>query len=502
MANVTSSCDVLSTLCLENIDGDAAGIILEVLLFGYCFIGLAIVCDDYLVVALETLCIRWGVREDVAGATFMAFGSAAPEIIINVISTIKSGRTSNNPNAAKATSLGISAIIGSGMIAFCLIPGVCGLAVTDELELKRRPLLRDVIFYTLGLALLVAFFHDGKIQLIEGCTLVGMYVVYVIVVAVSPSIRHWYRVKRDPRLKLVKRTSFVEKQKSGAIDPAPLLTSDSLASPPASAAGSADDTTPSASGQKLSAVDAQPGSSDFSQRTTAALASAQASAEEALVEVEEEADEEEDGPKGPLALALSWLAMPLNLMFKYTMPDVSPESKYAWAYGFTFALSFVYVAFFSFVIGTIAGRWSDIMNLPGAAFGLFLISIGAEVPDTIQSVTVAKRGYGSMAVSNCVGSQICNIFIGLGLPWMLYNAAIGSPVQVDTPNGHEHNTLRVAAIFQFCVVSIFSLLMLGTAVINGLDKAQLNKMKSYMLITTYILVLGGFAITIALDPNA
>jgi len=218
--------------------------------------------------------------------------------------------------------------------------------------------------------------------------------------------------------------------------------------------------------------------------------------------VEEEADEEEDGPKGPLALALSWLAMPLNLMFKYTMPDVSPESKYAWAYGFTFALSFVYVAFFSFVIGTIAGRWSDIMNLPGAAFGLFLISIGAEVPDTIQSVTVAKRGYGSMAVSNCVGSQICNIFIGLGLPWMLYNAAIGSPVQVDTPNGHEHNTLRVAAIFQFCVVSIFSLLMLGTAVINGLDKAQLNKMKSYMLITTYILVLGGFAITIALDPNA
>ena len=39
--------------------------------------------------------------------------------------------------------------------------------------------------------------------------------------------------------------------------------------------------------------------------------------------------------------------------------------------------------------------------------------------------------------------------------------------QVDTPNGHEHNTLRVAAIFQFCVVSIFSLLMLGTAVIKS-----------------------------------
>ena len=52
-------------------------------------------------------------------------------------------------------------------IAFCLIPGVCGLAVTDELELKRRPLLRDVIFYTLGLALLVAFFHDGTLCILS-----------------------------------------------------------------------------------------------------------------------------------------------------------------------------------------------------------------------------------------------------------------------------------------------------------------------------------------------
>eukprot|EP00965_Chrysotila_dentata_P077753 2565292-Pleurochrysis_carterae.AAC.1 len=35
----------------------------------------------------------------------------------------------------------------------------------------------------------------------------------------------------------------------------------------------------------------------------------------------------------------------------------------------------------------------------------YVIAIGAEIPDTIQSVTVAKRGYGSMAVSNSTGSQ-------------------------------------------------------------------------------------------------
>jgi len=29
-------------------------------------------------------------------------------------------------------------------------------------------------------------------------------------------------------------------------------------------------------------------------------------------------------------------------------------------------------------------------------FGLVIVALGAEIPDTIQSFTVAKRGYGSM----------------------------------------------------------------------------------------------------------
>ena len=38
-------------------------------------------------------------------------------------------------------------------------------------------------------------------------------------------------------------------------------------------------------------------------------------------------------------------------------------------------------------------------------------------------MTVARRGYGSMAVSNSCGSQIINILIGLGLPWLITNMA-------------------------------------------------------------------------------
>ena len=51
-----------------------------------------------------------------------------------------------------------------------------------------------------------------------------------------------------------------------------------------------------------------------------------------------------------------------------------------------------------------------------AFFGIVLVALGAEIPDTINSVTVAKRGYGSMSTSSCMGSQICNICVGLGEP--------------------------------------------------------------------------------------
>ena len=149
------------------------GLALEVFVVVYSFIGLAIVCDDYLVMSLETLCIRCNIREDIAGASFMAFGSAAPEIIVNAVSTLKSN-TGGSPQAA---SLGVGAILGSGVIAFSFIPGMCGLlSGRDELRLKRRPLARDTLTYTLCLVLLCQFFSDGIIQVYEALCLLVAYV--------------------------------------------------------------------------------------------------------------------------------------------------------------------------------------------------------------------------------------------------------------------------------------------------------------------------------------
>jgi hypothetical protein len=82
------SCD-MESLCFNMIEDQWWGVGVEILVLVYAFVGVAIVADSHLVPALETLCVRWSIPEDVAGASFMAFGSAAPEITINAISTIK-----------------------------------------------------------------------------------------------------------------------------------------------------------------------------------------------------------------------------------------------------------------------------------------------------------------------------------------------------------------------------------------------------------------------------
>merc|ERR1719461_1166298 len=149
-------------------DGDSfIGLFIQLVCLLYCFLGLAIVCDEHMVPSLDTLCHRWGIGEDVAGATFMAFGSAAPEMIINCIATIQA-QTSD----PATTSLGVSAIIGSGMIAFSLIPAACGLSASKPLALKRRPLFRDEFFYIISLVQLMFIMKEGSCSVFHATMLV------------------------------------------------------------------------------------------------------------------------------------------------------------------------------------------------------------------------------------------------------------------------------------------------------------------------------------------
>ncbi|KAF5276554.1 hypothetical protein FQR65_LT03984 [Abscondita terminalis] len=61
------------------------GIIIHILVAVYTFLGLSIVCDEYFVASLDRICEELKLSPDVAGATFMAAGSSAPELATVVI---------------------------------------------------------------------------------------------------------------------------------------------------------------------------------------------------------------------------------------------------------------------------------------------------------------------------------------------------------------------------------------------------------------------------------
>jgi Ca2+/Na+ antiporter len=45
--------------------------------------------------------------------------------------------------------------------------------------------------------------------------------------------------------------------------------------------------------------------------------------------------------------------------------------------------------------------------------------VPGSIPDAISSILVAQDGYGDMAVSNAIGSNVFDIDLGLGFPFIL-----------------------------------------------------------------------------------
>lgn len=533
---------------IDNGGDNFFGLILQLVILLYCFLGLAIVCDDHLVPALDTLCHRCNIPEDVAGATFMAFGSAAPEIIINCIATLQT-LTSSSADSHQ-TSLGVSAILGSGMIAFSLIPAACGLASSKDLHLKRRPLARDEFFYGVSLIILICIIYKGEASVFLCSLLLINYIIYLCVIVFASSIRkymwtHYYKLDFDNRPSVVARKQRVTEktpliQKEPDLEEQPDHASDEEvqkwdtgrqesardmdlafqtlsqepidkgAGPPPlewrsslSNAG-LDELIPHFEKNKYTNPELWERLTHKDFETMGLHAGTMAKFRRfmnqpefqrgpSILNLEKNLDEDthyesdDHGEHSALGQVIHLAAVPLEFAFDWTCPDCEIGAKYEKLYLVTFGAAFLWVTIFSFVLSSVIERWVNISGVPMTFFGLLLVSLGAEIPDTIESVTVAKRGYGSMAVSNCQGTQVINICLGLGLPWLIV-VSMGQKIRLETGG------LLPPAFIQ-CVVLCFNVfVLLGITLINGRDKAILNKSVAMYLISAYVCAILTFAI--------
>lgn len=131
--------------------------------------GLAIVCDEYFVSSLDRICEELKLSPDVAGATFMAAGSSAPELATVIIGVF----------FAK-DDIGVSGVIGSAVFNIMFVISVCALFSGTVLQLNWWPLVRDCTFYSLSIIIMLFVICNDVISWPEALFMLFCYVIYCI----------------------------------------------------------------------------------------------------------------------------------------------------------------------------------------------------------------------------------------------------------------------------------------------------------------------------------
>ena len=156
---------------------EQGGVVIHFLLAIYMFGALAVMCDDYFVPSLEQITKKLNMDSDVAGATFMAAGSSAPELFTSIIGVF-----------ITKSDIGLGTIVGSAVFNILFIVAMCGLFAGSVLRLTRWPLLRDCTCYLLSIAALIAVSYDKRVYWYEAVVLVTMYLLYVVIMYFNTSL--------------------------------------------------------------------------------------------------------------------------------------------------------------------------------------------------------------------------------------------------------------------------------------------------------------------------
>ncbi|KAF3842446.1 hypothetical protein F7725_024397 [Dissostichus mawsoni] len=442
----------------ERVDG-AVG--LHVLCAVYMFYALALVCDDYFVPCLEKLCERLQLSEDVAGATFMAAGSSAPELFTSVIGVfITKG------------DVGVGTIVGSAVFNILCIIGA--------IHLTRWPLIRDSTYYTLSITALIVFIYDEKIVWWEALTLVLMYFVYIFIMKMNSYVVRFLERR-------AKNSSTNHHRK-----PSVLMVDELLSAYPHQLSFSE-------AGMRIMITD------HFSPRTRLTMASRMLITErqrlihsrtltngDSDVQVKggsrrgiengmsgpergigvrredreagnetdnedndnnenDEEEEEEDGG-GPFVpfhggvqqaeVAGGLASLPAAVLHRPQLLHPRWDNYFM----LSFFCSTLWIAGFSYIMVTVIGFT---LGIPDVIMGITFLAAGTSVPDCMASLIVARQGMGDMAVSNSIGSNVFDILVGLGLPWSVKTLAInyGSDIKINSKGLIFSVGLLLASVF-------------------------------------------------------
>ncbi|XP_041362525.1 sodium/calcium exchanger 1-like isoform X2 [Gigantopelta aegis] len=96
-----------------------------------------------------------------------------------------------------------------------------------------------------------------------------------------------------------------------------------------------------------------------------------------------------------------------------------PPSKYLGGWP-AFCISLAVIGFLTAIIGDLAGVFGCLIGLEDSITAITLVALGTSMPDMFASKTAAiMEKYADSSVGNVNGSNSVNVFLGLGLSWLI-----------------------------------------------------------------------------------
>ncbi len=72
------------------------------------------------------------------------------------------------------------------------------------------------------------------------------------------------------------------------------------------------------------------------------------------------------------------------------------------------------------IIGDAASIFGCLFGIKDSVTAITFVALGTSLPDTFASMTAAKQDpYADASIGNITGSNSVNVFLGLGLPWVI-----------------------------------------------------------------------------------
>jgi len=125
----------------------------------------------------------------------------------------------------------------------------------------------------------------------------------------------------------------------------------------------------------------------------------------------------------------------------------------------TFFVALFYIAIMTMCVGDIAALFGCTVGLSKPVTAITFVALGTSLPDLFASMSSAVSDeYADAAVGNVTGSNAVNVYLGLGLPWMigvLYHQSQGTKFLVSGgPLGFS------VAVFTGCGIACISTIYL------------------------------------------